>query len=279
MKPCLYLIIVFYNPDAKQIAKTEKLASMYKTIVIDNSDKVISGDHSFFYIPLLLNRGIAYAQNIGIEHAIKRGATHLLFFDQDSDVDICYPEQILESYLLLAQKEYNLAVLGPLFIDSRTNAPYIHVNCEGERYVQVRELISSGLIISTEVISKIGLLDDGLFIDYVDFEWCWRASSFGYISVIDTQMKIVHSVGYDFKQILGLKFYLSSPIRYYYQYRNFLVLLKRNYVPRLWKFKQVVRKMIDVFIVPALAKETKSTYYYIFRGIKDGIIGKKGIYE
>lgn len=276
MENGLFLIIVYFNPNAVQIARTEKLGSIYNTIVVDNSCDTLIGDHSFMYIPLNSNRGIGYAQNIGIKCAIEKGANYILFFDQDSDFDSLYPQQLLKSYLSLVSNGHNIAFLGPLFIDSRTNVPFLKYG--KERYEQARELISSGLITSTDVISKIGYLDDSLFIDYVDFEWCWRARSLGFRSFIDTELKIFHSVGYDFRQVFGLKCYLSSPIRYYYQYRNCLLLLGKSYVPLLWKIKCLMRKLVDLFLIPFLVKEPSKTIKYMVEGIIDGINAKKGIY-
>jgi rhamnosyltransferase len=37
--------------------------------------------------------------------------------------------------------------------------------------------LSSGFFYSREVIEKIGLKNEDLFIDLVDWEWCWRARS------------------------------------------------------------------------------------------------------
>lgn len=277
MENSLFLIIVFYNPTSVQISNADRLGRLYNTIVVDNSSTAITGSHSFYYVPLLINKGIAAAQNVGVNYASEKGATHFIFFDQDSEIKPEYPQRLQQSFIKQRELNPKLAMMGPVFMDTRTQTPSIPPS--NNKYILSRELISSGMITSSDVIEKIGQLEEGLFIDYVDFEWCWRAISFGYDCLIDQDLVIEHSVGYNFLKICGLKFYLSSPVRYYYQYRNFLVLLRRNYVPRVWKFKQVVRKLIDIFIVPILAKETWATYKFMFRGLKDGFIGKEGIYE
>ncbi|END16895.1 putative rhamnosyltransferase domain protein, partial [Escherichia coli P0301867.8] len=35
--------------------------------------------------------------------------------------------------------------------------------------------MSSGSLTKVDVFKKIGLFDEDLFIDYVDYEWGWRA--------------------------------------------------------------------------------------------------------
>ena len=44
-----------------------------------------------------------------------------------------------------------------------------------EDLTEVNELMSSTSLIPIEMFSKVGLLEETLFIDGVDHEWCWRA--------------------------------------------------------------------------------------------------------
>lgn len=272
----LFIIIVFYNPTYEHISNAELIGQSYNTIVVDNSSSTIGGNYSFCYIPLKENYGIGKAQNIGIQKALDNGATHMIFFDQDSSIDVDLPSKLLRSYLILANSHENVSMLGPLFIDSRTKVPALHI--DNNRYIETREIISSGLVISTTNLLKIGMIDSELFIDYVDFEWCWRARSLGFKIYVDTDIRMIHTIGYDFHKVLGLKIYLSAPIRYYYQYRNFIALLKRKYVPLEWKLKNIIRKTLDLFLVPIVSSQSKKTLTYMLHGLSDGLINKKGIY-
>lgn len=82
-----------------------------------------------------------------------------------------------------------------------------------------------------------------------------------------------HKVGNCNKTLLGFPIIVSSPVRYYYKYRNFLWMLKRSYVPIKWKVKEITRKAIEFACVPIIAKNT-SIYKHSLIGIKDGIIRK-----
>jgi len=41
-------------------------------------------------------------------------------------------------------------------------------------------LIASGCLIPADVLRDVGLMDDALFIDHVDTDWCMRARARGY---------------------------------------------------------------------------------------------------
>ena len=95
--------------------------------------------------------------------------------------------------------------------------------------------MSSGTLIHRNAIEYVGLFEEPLFIDCVDFEWGWRARSLGVKLLLVREAFFSHTIGD------GLHRYeqLPSPIRHYYQTRNINYMLTRNYVPKLWKMKQL----------------------------------------
>ena len=52
--------------------------------------------------------------------------------------------------------------------------------------------ISSGSLIRKEVFEEVGLMNEDLFIDFVDNELCWRAKFFGYKIFISSRAKMNH---------------------------------------------------------------------------------------
>ena len=124
------------------------------------------------------------------------------------------------------------------------------------------------------VFRDVGMMEDRLFIDLVDHEWCWRCGSYGYSIYMTHEVELNHKVGEKTKHFLGLQFIVSAPQRYYFKYRNALWLIKRDYVPTKWKFKTVLRIVVEylVFLITGIFNnESKKRSQFALTGIKDGV--------
>lgn len=265
----IIIIIVFYNPTEEQIRNADSIAQNYNVIAVDNSSAAITSSYHFEYISLLENKGIAAAQNIGIEYARNNNFKFILFLDQDSKISSNYVYDLCIEYKHLKQSDSTLALLGPSLTDIASGKKYKGFKDEITPY-KVSAIISSGSFAETDIFYKVGKLDESLFIDYVDFEWCWRAISLGCTIYITPNVQMFHSIGNDYNNYLGFIVNISSPQRYYYQYRNTFFLLSKNYVPRKWKIKSLTRKIIDLIVLPFCVKKKRQTLRYIFKGIVDG---------
>ena len=155
----------------------------------------------------------------------------------------------------LKKKGIKVACLGPDIFNKNTNETYKPLLNKGielnEDFVEKDVLISSGKLILADAVKEIGMMDESLFIDLVDFEWCWRAKKYGYRVFSSKRARMGHMVGQ--KNVKILKVYtllIPSPIRHYYQFRNTLFLLKRDYVPNYWKIKALVERGIEFFLYP-----------------------------
>lgn len=251
--------------------------SAISIIMVDNTpnrELTLTG-RSIYYIPLKENKGIATAQNVGICKAQELGCTYVLFFDQDSVVKANYIEHIVSEYIRLKKVYPNLAILGPTVVNKETGKKYKSVyKSQNQNCIILPSLISSGSVIEMDVIDDVGMMEEDLFIDSVDFEWCWRAKSKGYVCAMSLTIELPHKVGQKEYSFCGFPVILSAPVRYYYQYRNFLWLLRRGYVPLKWKIKVSIRKLIEMILLPFYSKNGMTILRYIFHGIKDGIFSK-----
>jgi rhamnosyltransferase len=272
------VIVILYNPEDTIIKKWSDICnSVSEDIVllfIDNSCSAINHDRliNSIYIPLCENRGIAEAQNIGIQSALEHKVKFLVFFDQDSDINIDYIHNIVSEYDRIKLLVPNIAILGPCVINKETNELYKNSDKQiNNGYTIVSALISSGTVVESETIKKVGGMDSKLFIDGVDFEWCWRALSVGLTCVRTYNVQLLHKVGQENAWFMGFPIIISSPFRYYYQYRNWIILLRRSYVPKRWKFNTSVRRIVEMFMVPLYAKKRIQTMHNIIKGLINGL--------
>lgn len=264
------VVVVFYNPSEVQIQKFEELSKDVCIIGVDNSD-ISNNINLQNYFPQYCNLGIAKAQNIGIEIALKLFYNYIVVFDQDSYVSSSFIEEMKEEYLLIKKYDENIGILGPLIIEESTGREYKNLSNPKRRYSIVPDVISSGMFFSADVVKKAGLLEDDLFIDYVDCEWCWRARKKGIITYMTRAVILPHTVGEKYISLLGFCFGVSAAFRYYYQYRNVLWLIKRSYPPFIWKVKIILRLIANFFIIPIISKEHMIVMKNMIRGIHDGL--------
>ena len=228
------------------------------------------------YVTLRENVGIAKAQNIGSSYVLDYSdATHIVFLDQDSTVPSSYPQDIANCFEKIKRDFTNLAFLGPSTENKETGKEYKSVihkdHALSDDFIPRRELISSGGCTTREVLEEVGLNDERLFIDYVDFEWCWRARSKGYICGFTPNVTIKHMVGQKTIYICGYTIIISSPIRYYYQFRNHLWLSRRGYVPLQWKINHGIKHLARLIYFPILIKSGGKCWKYMVKGLAAGI--------
>lgn len=270
-------IVIFYNPTQEQIRNAVDLSDLMDVIIVDNSIGVINkipGRESIVtYIPLIVNKGIAYAQNVGIEIAIEKGYKYILFKDQDSTFDNESILALYEEYKAVSALDHNIAAMGPVIINNAQGKEYKNTLNKDDITKQVSTIISSGMLTESEKLMQIGFMEKELFIDNVDHEWCWRAMANGFSIYMTRKSVLYHSVGSSTKRILDMQIIKSAPFRSYYKYRNNIWLIKRKYVPNLWKVKTLINMLLQYVIYIVCFKEYGLEYLkHASKGIKDGII-------
>jgi len=282
-KKVLCIIVVFYKPDTTAKDRFERIGKKFNVVVIDNTplnEIDYSSPQNVDYISLGNNCGIAYAQNVGIKSAIERGAEYVIFFDQDSVVDELSFSQMVDDFLQLEQQDPNVGAMGLVPLNIAENSLYkTGVSFLDQKSKRVDSLISSSTLVPLRVLKAVGGMWDDLFIDYVDFEWCWRLNHSGYSLYLSNSQPLPHTVGICSYSFLGIHFIVSAPFRYYYRYRNALWLVRVEYVPKRWKVRTLLKMPIETFCV-LFFSEYKGcralVLRNIFRGLKDGVIKYKG---
>ena len=106
-------------------------------------------------------------------------------------------------------------------------------------------------MIAMNALDDIGTMNDQLFIDYVDTEWCIRAKRRGYQLYGAGSATMSHTIGNDAARLFGVKMPIHSPFRYYYMLRNATWLLRQPWVSTPWRIA-LLRRMLLTFITFSL---------------------------
>lgn len=276
-------IIVLYNPNLNNIIDNIKNLSQQcdKIYIIDNTPdqnltSFFKAFHNIQYIPLKKNVGIAEAQNITLREIIKQNYDFIFFSDQDSLITKNMIEDLLTKYQFLRTKKIKIGGIGPRPFDKDLNRNYkgsikkgINI---GNNLTEVTEIISSASLIPIQNFKEVGLMDAKLFIDGVDHEWCWRAKKIGnYRFFIDEDSLLSHKLGEGDRKIFGINVHIPTPFRTYYQFRNYFLLSRRNYVPLYWKVSNGIKYFFKFFYYPLFLPQKKLYLKNMLNGIRDGI--------
>lgn len=288
-------VVVTHCPDLAVLA--EQLAALAPQVghivVVDNASPeprlrdFCAGHPGVTLLALPANRGLAYALNSGIDFAhTLAGVTRVLLMDQDS-----VPAPDMVRRLVAAQAKLSahgkVAAVGPRFRDAResTDASFVRIrfpfnrklHCDG-RCTEIRcdFLISSGCLVPLAVLDDVGGMDDALFIDNVDLDWCFRATAAGYALYGVCAAGLGHRLGDARRRIPGLPrgIVVHPPRRLYYMMRNRVLLYRRAYTPRRWIAQDVPRLVIKFLLFALLIAPRRKNLRCMLAGLRAGIAGR-----
>lgn len=285
MKKYSAIIITFF-PNLRKLSKTIELLETKKIhiVIVNNTPNNQLKLNTYLtskYLTVINNNenfGIAKAQNIALRFLSNKSIYATFLFDQDSSLEASLLNNLINGL------SSRVNIVAPITIDKNTfeEIPSYRVNKIGlsfEQYnfknSQIKStdlVISSGLLIKMIVFEKIGLFDEIMFIDYVDFEWCFRANYFGEKIYIVPNAIMKHKIGKGLRYFLFLRTNVHQPIRTYYKIKNPLILLSRKHIPLVWTIKEIILS-IKCLIIQIIVDNNR--LLHIRKGIlgfRDGLI-------
>jgi rhamnosyltransferase len=217
------------------------------------------------------NSGIGAALNRGIRYALDNGARAIVTFDQDSTVDPRFVSS------LKAAREHASASgvpAGPVVPEFFADVPQ---SCSTTRdgVVFAAHAIQSGMYLPSEVIERVGFMDEDLFIDLVDTDFEIRCLDAALPCIIAPELRLPHRLGarYRFPGPLGAVLpvlTLSTPFRYYYRARNRIVLARRHPRHRARLRRDALADYAYFVLAWMLARPHSSMRTLLAAGFRDG---------
>lgn len=267
-------VVILYYPDLqKTVHNIEQYISNIDTLIIwnntpnDSEDRYQNALSDFSekikYMTLNRNMGIGYALNKAIEWGERNNYSLLLTMDQDS----FFEHSIFEKYTKLIKEKLadscdeSIAVFSP-----NLSEPF-----ENSIFVDVMFSITSGSIYRLDVFGKVGKFREDFFIDGIDTEFCLKARTSNYRTVIVNPCKLIQTFGIPQQSKWGFVSTNYSPFRTYHMVRNHVIL--RQLYPELFSLKEsygryVLKRMIKIFLSE---NNKKKKIIAIWWGICDGI--------
>lgn len=291
------LVVIYHAPPDVSELLNELLRQVGKILVVDNGSSpaeramlqewATSGGAAL--IKNDSNLGLATALNQGFKWAVQQGAEWVLTFDQDSLIAEGFARRII-SCLAGLHNQKGIAALGPQIVDRETNVSHRWLrarpwgferrDCPSEYLADVTFVITSGSLTRTAAWLDVGGFNDGLFIDYIDHEFCLRCRRKGWhIGVCGTAI-LFHRLGSRrSRELLGIH---AAPLnhtslRHYYMARNRIVLWKTAFPSDLhWCIFDLSFAILNTLRVLTLESCRVRKIVAICVGTWDGLCGRMG---
>lgn len=294
----LATVTVTFQPDMQMLS--EQLRALPEDsvkIVVDNASEEVlkvqirrlvgSVPHAVI-LENTSNEGLAAALNRGVRALSEWApqATDVLLLDQDSLPMRDSVQTLLDALVGLRGRGERVGCVGPILLDPDTGLEHgfhqatrwrwrrVHPVFGARDLVHCSNINGSGTLVSVELYLDMGGLDESLFIDHVDTEWSFRIAAAGYGLWGVPGAVFEHRMGQAGARywLFGWRVWpLRSPHRMYFLYRNAVVLMKRDYVPNVWKFWAVVKLLVTAMVVTVLGPRRRAQFERMREGVRAGI--------
>lgn len=239
------------------------------------------------YVRQSTNIGLAAGLNLGLRAASKLAdsAAMVLLLDQDSVPEVGSVETLLEAFDRLERGGENVGCVGPVLLDRSTGLQHGFHRMVGPLWrrsfpkedsgpLRCSNINGSGTVFRLALFSELGGLDESLFIDHVDTEWAFRVQAAGYTLWGIPDARFQHNMGLASKRFwfLGWRVWpVREPARHLLLFRNAARLMKRGYVPRIWKLWAAVKLALTMVATMIFGPKRLLQIEAMISGIREGI--------
>ena len=291
-------ITVTYNPDLGPLrTQLAALPAESLKILVDNA----SMPHTLEQIETLAKRTpntrlLRNMQNLGLAAAVNRGVYAarandprlrlVLLLDQDSEPRPGSIQTLVTALDTLERQGEPVGGVGPCLLDADTGLSHGFHQAAHWRWkrtypppgsaqpVACTTLNGSGTLVPIDLFLQLGGLDEALFIDHVDTEWSFRvlAAGFGLWGVPAAVFN--HRMGQSSIRfwLFGWRVWPSrSPQRHFFLFRNALLLMRRPYVPRVWKVWALVKLMLTAGVHGLFDDQRREQWNQMRQGLSAGL--------
>lgn len=241
--PKIAIIILNWNGKKDTLECLSSVAKInyknFETIVVDNGssdDSVAAIKNDFPNIEIIEtkeNLGFAEGNNVGIRHALAKGADALLLLNNDTIVDPNLLQGfanagkdkeigVIGAKIYLYYERDKLDHLGGMWNAKRAAFDFIGHGESGDNWMAPVELdyvCGAAFYVKREVFEKIGFLESQFFLIWEESDFCFRARNSGYKVTSCPDAKIWHKVSASF---------VGKPHTNYFWWRNRLLWMQRN---------------------------------------------------
>ena len=228
------------------------------------------------------NLGVAAAINLLFREAKKSEADYLMVVDQDSVLERGHATQLMHKFESLRALRPRLGALGATIFDQHRGRfnrfktfrfPWqLRPTAAPAGYHLADFLISSGTLVSMECLRDVGQMNESLFIDSVDMDWCFRATYRNWHLLGCDSPIIEQPIGsgtlHDIGPFAGIRVHDAQ--RYYTMTRNRRFLHSQPYSRWVWRLKDAARATLKLALLLALSAQRSAIWKAHWQGYQAG---------
>jgi rhamnosyltransferase len=252
-------VVVWFNPDQKCVNNILSYIDLIDfCYIVDNSEidnsNLAKTIPKSLYIGNMYNVGIAKALNIGCLKALMDGYEWCMTVDQDSywnktDLglyfsnfrNLCVSKSTVKSFAATPNIQRSLLGEAKEYVKQKMGRGDIP-----EEWEYCDKVICSSNIISLSAWQEVKCFEEKLFIDEVDFDFCFKLREHGYEIIKFNSIFFFHTLGSGKRMILFSKDTHSSN-RLYYMFRNRMYIIKYHpiYARKYGYSKSIIKLFIQ----------------------------------
>ncbi len=217
-------------------------------IVVDNesqkesAEKLKSNFPNITLLPQKKNLGFTGANNIGIKYGLTLNAEYIMLLNNDTIA----PKNFIDPLLMTLHSNPHIAAVQPKImfhnnLNKVWNAGGIyyplnastriigHNQTDTEKYNEFKYvdwITGCCILLKSEIITEVGLLNEHFFAYYEDVDWSLRIRKLGYLLAYNPTLPIYHKIGASSKNKKKMEEGFLSPFVHYLNIRNHIFLAR-----------------------------------------------------
>jgi len=282
-------VVITWNPDLKRL--NEAVAALRLQVrgitIVDNGslngDEVtasFAADEAVDVMRLPDNFGIGAALNVGVDVALRESPTWVLTMDQDTLVGAGAVDGILAELSTLDERSVEKCAIvalrphpQPASIWLTRYADSLLVIRDLDGFVERRGVITSGNLVRADVAQQIRY-NEALFIDQVDFDFCFSLRHRGYSVLQQKVVTMDHVLGERYDDVEKVHPYENAQRLYYIVRNSTFMVLRRRLLVRFYLAQVVV--FCGAFVSINGATSIPLCAMVVIRALSDAIVGRLG---
>lgn len=273
-------IVVLYNPDIKLLRKNLSAFQQHvdKIILWNNGsdtmatlqiNQLAATSPKIMVTHQKKNKGISVALNYGWAVAKEYGYNTLLTMDQDS---VFHNFPLFKDKVIDFWNKGHQCICGPICTPLTTCKTY-------DDFIEKKHIITSGMLVPTELLDKVGGYCEDFFVDGIDIELCVKARKYNYKSFIYRGAYLTQIYGIpQSKKILGKTMHSAGypPNRLREIFKNHIIIYRKYHYPLDILIHIIYLYVLGFTIKGVLLIENnkKEKLKAIYQGIKNGLSAK-----
>ena len=302
-EPKIFIIILNWNGKNDTLECLDSAREIeyenYEIVVVDNGseDESVQAIRSKYKDVIIIengaNLGFAEGNNVGIKYALLHEADYVFLLNNDTVVEPGVIRNLLQASKarpdagIFGAKIYyyhepnKIWYAGTSWMPKKARFTHLGSNQIDDQssWREVKETAYAcgcALLIKTDVIRKIGMLEPKYFLTWEETEWCYRARRAGFECLFVPNAVVWHKVSSSFTG--GGK----GSLHRYFMERNRLLWIERNlpFIEAFEIYRKVILKEIYLnlrgYISPKSSKQQRLKCKVNLTALRDYILRKFG---